>query len=66
MGGFVVIECEKFPILLTLFHNHIAQQNALKPLYKTYILGFYFCLKPYLCTWDSSNQASTCERLKED
>jgi hypothetical protein len=50
MDGFMVIECEKFPILLTLFHNHITQQNALKPLYKIYILGFYFCFKPYLYT----------------
>jgi hypothetical protein len=41
MGRLVAIECEELFIHACFAPNH-AQQKALKPLYKVYILGFYF------------------------
>ncbi len=60
-----LINVKSHRYVLVSFHNH-AQQKALKLLYKIYIFDYFFNLKAYMCNWASSNQVSTCERLKEE
>lgn len=55
-------------LLKNSYRNPIERttKKTLKPLYKIYIIGFFFCLKEYLCNSTSSTEVSSFYLQKED